>query len=353
MASIDYLKEISPDLAMEILYKLDPFNLKQACTLNKYFQKRVCTINFRNLYRKKNGKSIYRYNFREQKVDNLGVYYDILGYSSKNVYLADLYGKYIEYDLNDNTKLLLALNYNLKKFVHKSYYDIFYFIDDQYSLVSVDSLDSTKKILATKVKDAIIISNDLFILKLDGSVYHTPLKTGGKYFNPKDLRLVKKGVKQIILNLLDVVLLNKNGSFSIAYHDTEENNLDRVSDYYGIKNVTQFKAYDMNDERIEVKKIPKFKFITNSGVRGIFLRDSNGNGWDFNLINETFTDLGIKLKKAYYIGEDNLIGIGFDGKLYRFAALKKEWVLFPGKRNHDVLDLYKDEDNFLVEYRLE
>lgn len=95
---MDYLQLITPDLAQEILYRLDPYVVKKLCKLNKYFQNKVCTSNFWNLHEKKNKKIVTIRGWRGSKYYSESFHYNIIG--------TDYHSKIALVDMNGEIKIL-------------------------------------------------------------------------------------------------------------------------------------------------------------------------------------------------------------------------------------------------------
>lgn len=338
---MDYMQFVSPDIAQEILYKLDPYELNEACKLNKYFQNRVCTTNFRNLYAKKNKKTVqvFIYDGPKLKIKNVGnQWYDIIGIDDNNIVLVDLKGFIWYYDSFKDEKEK-SLHRDIKKVIDAS--DDLVINHRNEVILLEDSL-----ILDTDVKNLIPLSWDSYlvdgddgslkqrfrvkesiVLYINGDVYYTKRNFSGEI---EDRKLLKTGIQQLIENNRKNIMLDRNGNvFMIDYKSDDAPVYPTVA---------------------KLKLEQEIEYIQpNQYSKKIFLRDSNQNGWLLDLQKLTVIDLERKLKQGIFIN-NNFIGLQFDGTVITHFNFPKGGARrrMKLKNNEQVLEIVALGDGYAI-----
>lgn len=326
---MDYMKQIPPEIWMEILYKLDPNQVKQSCTLlNTKFGKKVCTPFFWNLYAQKNGVWIYLYQIKENKFLNLGQYYQIMGYDNNSIVMMNLKGNLVSYDSIDN----FISKFNLKD-VSKYIVDV-EITEDYYITTEGDfkRVFNHKTIFTKldhfKIKNVIMVHLKSVILYQDGSLYYN-----NNYNENNSLILIKKGVEQIYesLDYPDVIILNQDGSISL------------------------YRTDDRSITNMTMPEDVKFKTITpNLNSTIVFGIDQNDTGWFIDIKKLELTSSKLKLKQGLIFKIGIFVGLDYDGKIKYQGKLKIGYELklvdFKSPIDRKVRNIYNINDNLVIEY---
>jgi len=336
-----YLTQIPPELAMEILYKLEPYQVRQACLLGKHFAQKVCTPNFWNLYILKNAKRVFYYDIFKNKFTDIGKFYDIIGTSGHNIILSGLKGNVNAFDITTN-KLSLLAEAGIRKYITNTAADINYAIDYNGNLVVLTP--EKFKIVATplygfKVKNAILYLKKALILYANGDLHYT-----AEYID-ENLSPFQSNVKQIVSAWFDhdVVILYTNGNLA---------------------------KLDLRNKQLKpIATETKFEYIQpNSDSNKLFLTDKNDYGWLLNIVSfKDFIALGMKLKQGLLFnrfGSGIFVGLSFDGILVYKTIITKEKIeeqdeskmvkhdfkLFNSPTNKKAVKILNLNDNLVISY---
>lgn len=320
------ITELPPEINMEILYKLDPFQVQDACKTNKYFYKKVCTPLFKNLYQIKNAKEFYLYQIGTKKFIRLGLFYALIGYYSDYLVLADLKGNIIIYNININ-KFELFPEKGIYRYLTNVSNDITYGIDYNGNLVVLTPEDYqiiATKLYGFKIKNAILVDYKAVILYNNGELYYLE-----NYIKSKPV-LLANNIEQIAHGSydLDIILLNRNGG--VSRYDLE----DKINQKMGFS--------------------PKFEYIhPNRYASRLFLQDDQQQGWLWNLSTNKLELLGSNLKEGLYYKKYNLIvALTLDGVVIYKRIDEKDFKLFESPVEKRVEHIYMVVTDLILEYAI-